>query len=119
MEDKNFLKESRKRLLASKKKLVKQIEELAAQDPSKGPDKITEFSEEADAVEEHERLHDETRLLENHLEEIQAAMSKIEKTPAKYGICENCGEQIDRARLEAYPHARYCLNCEKKLGTQG
>lgn len=35
-----------------------------------------------------------------------------------FGACENCGEQIDRARLEAIPETRYCLKCETEMETQ-
>ncbi len=30
-----------------------------------------------------------------------------------YGKCEECGEQINRERLEAVPHARLCLKCKE------
>ncbi len=30
-----------------------------------------------------------------------------------YGKCEECGEQINRERLEAVPHARLCINCKE------
>lgn len=30
-----------------------------------------------------------------------------------YGKCEQCGEQINRERLEAVPHARLCLKCKE------
>jgi RNA polymerase-binding protein DksA len=38
-----------------------------------------------------------------------------------YGKCEECGEQINRERLEAVPHARLCIKCkeldeQRKLG---
>ncbi|MBU1708133.1 TraR/DksA family transcriptional regulator [bacterium] len=32
-----------------------------------------------------------------------------------YGICAECGEPIAKARLEAVPHARMCVDCKKKL----
>ena len=30
-----------------------------------------------------------------------------------YGKCEECGEQINRERLEAVPHARLCIKCKE------
>ncbi len=30
-----------------------------------------------------------------------------------YGKCEECGEQINRERLEAVPHARLCIRCKE------
>ena len=28
-----------------------------------------------------------------------------------YGVCENCGQAIAKARLEAIPYTRYCVKC--------
>ena len=32
-----------------------------------------------------------------------------------YGLCVNCGHEIDAARLEAIPYAPLCLSCQSKL----
>lgn len=44
------------------------------------------------------------------IEEIDAALAKIDQ--GTYGLCENCGAPIPRARLEALPHARLCVACK-------
>lgn len=44
------------------------------------------------------------------VEEIDAALEKISN--GKYGICENCGQLIAKARLEALPYARLCIACK-------
>lgn len=31
-----------------------------------------------------------------------------------YGLCLDCGQEIDTARLEAIPYAPLCLNCQSK-----
>ncbi len=41
------------------------------------------------------------------LREIDGALERIEQK--SYGICEGTGEQISRARLEAKPWAKYCV----------
>jgi DnaK suppressor protein len=46
-----------------------------------------------------------------------AAVEEIDHTLAKmdngtYGICENCGKLIVKARLEALPYARLCIDCK-------
>ena len=41
--------------------------------------------------------------------EIDLALNRIDNN--KYGICENNGEPIPKARLEAIPWARYCVAC--------
>ncbi len=32
-----------------------------------------------------------------------------------YGLCLDCGQEIDDARLEAIPYAPLCLSCQSKL----
>jgi len=46
------------------------------------------------------------------LEEVDLALAKFEK--GTYGLCEACGARIDRARLEALPQARYCIDCQAR-----
>ena len=45
------------------------------------------------------------------LREIDEALRKIYR--GEYGVCENCGGPIARARLEAMPYARLCLACKE------
>jgi len=47
------------------------------------------------------------------LGEIDSALGRIEE--GKYGICEGTGAQIGKARLEAKPWARYCVDYAQKL----
>lgn len=45
------------------------------------------------------------------LRDIDAALSRI--AAQSYGICEDCGAPISPARLEAYPTARRCHQCQQ------
>ena len=47
---------------------------------------------------------------QKHLAKIDYALGKIES--GEYGICEQCGEEISVARLEARPIALYCIDCK-------
>lgn len=51
----------------------------------------------------------ENRLGES-LNEIEHALEKYEA--GTYGLCDSCGREIERARLEAIPQASLCLNCK-------
>ena len=31
----------------------------------------------------------------------------------EYGVCQTCGDDISRDRLEAVPHARLCIKCKE------
>ena len=42
-----------------------------------------------------------------HLTEVDAALERV--ATGRYGVCEMCGRPIDRARLEARPTARTCV----------
>ena len=42
--------------------------------------------------------------------EIDRALAKIES--GTYGVCEQCGEQIPDARLQALPQAALCVACK-------
>ena len=45
--------------------------------------------------------------LENQLNEVNAAIDRIEK--GTYGICEKCNQPIEIERLEANPSARVSI----------
>ena len=45
--------------------------------------------------------------LRESLEEVERAIGKLDD--GTYGMCEECGEPIAPARLEAMPAARYCI----------
>ena len=48
------------------------------------------------------------RQAEQHLGEIDAALTRVER--GTYGTCEACGKSIAAARLEARPTARTCVS---------
>ncbi len=50
--------------------------------------------------------------MEERLEEIQAALGRIEE--GTFGICTSCGNPIAPARLEALPHAELCVTCQSR-----
>jgi len=52
------------------------------------------------------------RKIETSLKEIKRALDKLDD--GTYGICESCGGRIDRARLEALPQAKCCLDCQTR-----
>jgi RNA polymerase-binding transcription factor DksA len=37
----------------------------------------------------------------------------------RFGVCEECGEPISQARLEAAPWARHCKSCKVLQGPKG
>jgi DnaK suppressor protein len=47
------------------------------------------------------------------LREISEALERIRG--GDYGNCEPCGKEIPKKRLEVFPAARYCVECQAKL----
>lgn len=45
--------------------------------------------------------------------QIEEALERIRR--GTYGYCEECGDPIEEARLEAMPLAKYCLACQSEL----
>ncbi|MBN1104447.1 MAG: TraR/DksA C4-type zinc finger protein, partial [Deltaproteobacteria bacterium] len=44
--------------------------------------------------------------------QISSTLQRLES--GSYGICEECGEDISEARLEALPETRLCVDCKRK-----
>jgi DnaK suppressor protein len=51
--------------------------------------------------------------MEEHLEDIEAALERIEK--GTFGICTSCGQPIAPARVMAIPQAQLCVACQSRL----
>ncbi|WP_396199827.1 TraR/DksA family transcriptional regulator [Gemmatimonas sp.] len=45
---------------------------------------------------------------------IDQALRRLYKSPATFGKCHQCGEDIAFERLDALPHARYCFACKQR-----
>lgn len=95
---------------------IKVINEISKIDESVNslPDyDISEDFEEAEVMNnklDNFKLKDD---LEEVLKDVDLALSKMKK--GKYGICENCKNNIELKRLEMYPFARYCMECMSKF----
>jgi DnaK suppressor protein len=65
----------------------------------------------ADEVEEYTTRLPLEHNLETKLAAIDAALEKIRR--GTYGKCEKCGKNIPLERLEIFPEARFCVDCQK------
>src|SRR3989344_4499101 len=106
------IEQFKEQLVKEKKQLEGDLSESAVKDDdhweTKRPqfDEAGRFGEEerADEVEEYETEASIDRQLETRLEDISAALQKIDA--GTYGVCEHCKKTIDEARLTANPAAR-------------
>jgi RNA polymerase-binding protein DksA len=67
----------------------------------------------AERAEDYEEKSIKLNSLELRLTDIKKALGKIESKD--YGICENCGKEIETDRLEANPAATTCKECMNKI----
>jgi len=71
-------------------------------------------AEEADVdAYEREKTWALMQSLQRKLESIEHALESAKK--GTYGLCENCGDRIDPARLEILPQATLCLKCQRQF----
>jgi DnaK suppressor protein len=50
------------------------------------------------------------------LRAIEDALTRIR--PGRFGICEECGQAISKARLEAVPWTPHCKDCKEQQGSR-
>ncbi len=104
----------RARLEGERTRLMDELEQLQANvstsDERREGSPFGKREEEAtETLELEKRLALEKRLREE-LARVEHALKKFEE--GTYGLCDNCGQPIDPARLEALPQASLCLNCK-------
>lgn len=105
----------KKYLETQKNHLEKQLTKLTKDDPYFQADRTssTEPATDAYEYEGHERITLLKANLSKGLDQVKKALSLLNL--GKYGKCEKCGLRIDVKRLEAFPEATLCVNCEKKV----
>ena len=66
-------------------------------------------ADDATAVYEQTVSASTARAVTARLRDIEDALARYDN--GTYGVCEDCGTEIDLARLEAIPYTRLCLRC--------
>jgi len=115
--NKKDLEHFRKKLLDEKEQLEKEMSSIGKRNPqdpntweaSSGTIEVDSADENelADKLEEYEENSGIMTQLQNQLNEVQAALVRIENDT--YGLCEICGKPIEVERLEANPSAKISL----------
>jgi len=111
-----MIKKFKKRLEEKKEEVTKELLSFASKsNPSTGnfdtvfPKYGEHLDENAQEINTYEDTLPVEYALEKDLDEIRKSLQRIEE--GTYGVCENCGKQIDTKRLEAYPEAERCVSC--------
>ena len=106
----------RSRLESERGRLIKELEQLKAsanttEERREGSPFGKREEEATETLELEKRLALERRIREQ-LVGVEHALHKFEEKT--YGLCDNCGQHIDPARLEALPQASLCMNCKSQ-----
>ena len=106
----------RARLENEKKRLVEELEQLRATvrpaDERREGSPFGKREEEATESLELERRLALEKQIRDQMADVDRALQKFEE--GKYGLCEDCGQPIDPARLDALPQAQLCLSCKAR-----
>ena len=81
---------------------------LAAQNPNAVVDRLL------DRIVEREKAFLFASQEGRFLWHIDEALRRLFRSPETFGRCHNCGEEIAYERLDALPHARYCIACKQR-----
>ena len=115
----NLLRKVKSFLESEAERLANEEEKLEKEDPFRVPDRDVgnpEMIEEAAEKIGHEQVQAQKSIFHNLLIDTRWALSKLKI--GKYGVCDKCGECIDRARLRVFPQARRCVKCGKEAGAE-
>jgi len=106
-------------LEARRRELAVQIREaLAASEHQHYRDLAGTVTDSADEALADALVDVETALIDRDvqaLRDIEAARERLKL--GAYGICIDCGDAVDYARLLAYPTAKRCVRCQRQRET--
>ncbi len=73
-----------------------------------------DFEEQATQAENNEVLDGLGNAARTELEMIKQAIARIDK--GEYGVCQVCGQPVNKERLKAVPYASMCIKCASQAG---
>lgn len=118
--DAKTIKEIEQQLLARKKQIMQDLDNLSREDSHEADDRTARFPEYGDKPDENaQEIADYStevmteKVLEKSLEDIEKTLKRIHE--GTYGICKYCGKPIASKRLLARPTANSCVNCKTEL----
>lgn len=112
-----FIKDLKAKLLSKKKDLDLEEKLIVAEDPAKQVDRTTDNGDYVDDVMLEDLPMEISRAVK---QDINAGRTQVNNSltamkNGTYGLCEVCGQQIDKARLKVYPEVATCKECADTL----
>lgn len=99
----------RRRLLARREELATRRRRVERDLGRQNEPLVADFSDQATQVQNDEVLEAIGDSASRELEAIDAALERI--ASGRFGVCSECGQRIENARLEAVPYALRCSRC--------
>ncbi|MCL6480295.1 MAG: TraR/DksA family transcriptional regulator [Firmicutes bacterium] len=110
--DKKKLEYFRKKLEGKREELLHTIARIEQEGRAADEDTTVDLADKAANSYTKEFLFGQTDHERALLQLVEEALKRVKN--GNYGLCVNCGEEIQQKRLEAVPWARYCISCQQK-----
>jgi len=114
----DFINKMRFILKRREKEVVEELKETQENDPftveseEAGGRNVDELGDDVQELEGHTIASAEEEMLKEERKNVEKALKNIEK--GTYGICEKCGNPIEKERLEIDPTTTLCAKCAKE-----
>jgi RNA polymerase-binding transcription factor DksA len=117
--EKKLIDELKGKLEEQKASVQKELGNFASEDPNLKHNWDTKYpnredgdkDEIADDAQEYDNMLSLEHTLEIKLKDVSLALEKIAN--GTYGVCEKCGNEIEKERLEVAPEAKFCIKHNK------
>jgi RNA polymerase-binding transcription factor DksA len=121
MLNKKQLSHIEKRLLEERARALRSLglfDEMAKRDRESGDSDLSAYTDHM-ADQGTEAMEREKAALfatkeGRYLYRIEEALRRLYNAPENFGACHTCGAEVGFERLDALPHARYCIDCKVK-----
>ena len=110
--DKKRLDYYRKKLVARREELLKNIARIGEEGRAADDDPTVDLADKAANSYTKEFLFGQTNHDRISLQLVDEALDRIKENA--FGLCVHCQGEMQQKRLEAVPWARHCLACQEK-----
>jgi DnaK suppressor protein len=108
---KKDLERYQKRLQAKRSDVLARVRAARDTEQESNDEEAPDLGDRALSTMSRDLMYELTGTERDLLRRIDAALDRI--GAGTYGLCQNCGEKVHDARLEALPWARHCIDCQE------
>jgi DnaK suppressor protein len=103
---KEWLQRRRRLILDASRRTAADIEALRA------AERDPEMEEGSQSEQEQNKLSQLGEVEQREIAQIDAALARLDA--GRYGVCADCGDEIEERRLQALPFALACTDCARR-----